>query len=124
MKRPWARVMKEVVQRERKVKVSFREIPRLVKEEVTFLKEVLSDPRTPRASKWLLSLALSYALSPMDLIPDFIPIVGHLDDLIVIPALVFLALRMVPREIIVEHQKRELFPPGCRSQARNLPWAL
>jgi len=96
--------MKEVVLRERKVKVSFREIPRLVKEEVTFLKEVLSDPRTPRASKWLLSLALSYALSPMDLIPDFIPIVGHLDDLIVIPALVFLALRMVPRKVISEHR--------------------
>lgn len=90
-------------------RVSFREIPRLLREEVAFLKGVLSDPRTPRASKWLLTLALAYALSPLDLIPDFIPVVGHLDDLIVIPALVFLALRMVPREVISEHRgKRDI----------------
>ena len=53
---------------------------------------VLRDARVSRLSKWLLGLAIVYALSPIDLISDFIPILGQLDDLLVVPVLLFLAL--------------------------------
>lgn len=58
--------------------------------EIKFYQAVLSDPRTPRLSKFFLGLAVAYALNPFDIIPDFIPILGYLDDLIIIPGFIFL----------------------------------
>jgi uncharacterized membrane protein YkvA (DUF1232 family) len=50
----------------------------------------------------LLGLAIGYLLLPFDLIPDFIPVIGHLDDVIIVPGLIYLALKMIPNEIILE----------------------
>ncbi len=61
---------------------------------------MLKDRRTPRLAKVLLGLAVGYALSPVDLIPDFVPVLGYLDDIVLVPALVLLALKMVPRQVI------------------------
>jgi uncharacterized membrane protein YkvA (DUF1232 family) len=54
------------------------------------------DSRTPRASKIIASLTLAYALSPIDLIPDFIPVLGLLDDLVIVPLGVTLAVKLLP----------------------------
>ncbi len=71
-----------------------------LKRELRVYRLVLRDRRTPRLSKLLLGLAIAYAVLPFDLIPDFIPIVGQLDDILIVGLLVALALRMVPRDVI------------------------
>ena len=77
-----------------------------LKKELKVYQLVLKDPRTPRLAKFLLGLAVAYLLLPFDIIPDFIPVLGHIDDLIVIPILVILALKMIPKEIIEECRTR------------------
>ncbi len=56
-------------------------------------------PRVPRAAKVLASIVLAYALSPVDLIPDFIPVLGLLDDLILVPLGVALVIWMIPQDV-------------------------
>lgn len=74
--------------------------------EIKVYQLVLQDQRTPRSAKWLLGLAIGYALSPIDLIPDFIPVLGYLDDVIIVPALFAIALKLVPQEVIAECRQR------------------
>lgn len=59
-------------------------------------------PRTPWYAKALGVFVVAYALSPIDLIPDFIPVVGYLDDLILLPGLIWLALRLTPLAVVAE----------------------
>jgi uncharacterized membrane protein YkvA (DUF1232 family) len=83
-------------------KGKLQNIARAFKRELRVYQLVLKDPRTPRLAKIFLGLAVGYVLLPFDLIPDFLPIIGHLDDAIIVPALVFLALKLIPSEIVVE----------------------
>lgn len=57
-------------------------------------------PQTPLFAKILLGLAIGYLLLPFDLIPDFIPVIGQLDDLVIVPGLVYLALKLIPEELV------------------------
>ena len=59
----------------------------------------LKDKDTPKSAKILAALTVAYALSPVDLIPDFIPILGYLDDVILLPALVALTIRFIPNDV-------------------------
>jgi uncharacterized membrane protein YkvA (DUF1232 family) len=78
----------------------------MFKRELHVYQLVLKDPRTPKLAKILLGLAVGYALLPFDLIPDFIPIIGHIDDVLIVPGLVFLALKLVPAEVVAECRQR------------------
>jgi uncharacterized membrane protein YkvA (DUF1232 family) len=64
------------------------------------------DPRVPRPVRWLILGVIAYALSPVDLIPDFIPVLGLLDDLILVPLGLWLALRLIPRDIWADCEAR------------------
>jgi uncharacterized membrane protein YkvA (DUF1232 family) len=67
------------------------------------------DPRTPWYARMFAGLVAAYLLSPIDLIPDFIPILGYLDDVIIAPAGIALALKMIPSEVMADsRQKAEL----------------
>ena len=67
------------------------------------------DPRTPWYARVFAGLVAAYLLSPIDLIPDFIPILGYLDDVIIAPAGIALALKMIPPEVMADaRQKAEL----------------
>lgn len=60
----------------------------------------LKDSRTPWYAKILAALTISYALSPIDLIPDFIPVLGYLDDVILLPLLIGLTIKFIPEDVI------------------------
>ncbi|MFC1462701.1 YkvA family protein [Verrucomicrobiota bacterium] len=77
---------------------------RTFRNEVAVYRSVVVDRRCPRMTRWLLGGAVAYALSPIDLIPDFIPVIGHLDDAIILPLLIWLALRAIPKELVDEHR--------------------
>ena len=60
---------------------------------------LLAHPETPRAARWLIGGALAYLLSPVDLIPDWIPVLGYLDDLVIVPGLIIVALAIIPPSV-------------------------
>ena len=69
----------------------------------------LRDPRTPWAARALGWFVVAYALSPIDLIPDFIPVLGYLDDVILLPGLIWLAIRLLPAQVLAD----------CREEAAH-----
>ncbi|RJO61645.1 DUF1232 domain-containing protein [candidate division WS5 bacterium] len=71
-----------------------------MKTEIKAYQLVLKDSRTPKLPKFLLGLAVGYMLLPFDIIPDFIPIIGQLDDIIIVPFLVIMALNLIPQDVI------------------------
>ncbi|MEO6868440.1 MAG: YkvA family protein [Ginsengibacter sp.] len=76
-----------------------------LKAEAQVLMIAYKDKRTPLTAKILIGITIGYLLSPIDLIPDFIPVLGLLDDLIIVPALIALSIKLIPE--IVLHDARE-----------------
>jgi len=74
------------------------------------------DPRTPWYAKVWAAAVVAYAFSPIDLIPDFIPILGYLDDLVIVPLGIWLALKMIPSEVMNEARENanQVLSPGRR----------
>ena len=79
-----------------------------LKREIGIYRGIAHDPRTPWEAKLLLGLGLGYLALPFDLIPDWIPVLGLLDDVLIVPGLVILALKMVPKDVIQEHRNQQL----------------
>ncbi|MFH1074634.1 MAG: YkvA family protein [Candidatus Firestonebacteria bacterium] len=77
-------------------------ITKKIKDNLKIIFFAMKHPRTPWYAKLTGSLVLLYALSPIDLIPDFIPVIGFLDDLIIVPAGLYLVLLMIPEEVVKE----------------------
>lgn len=79
---------------------------RALKAESLALYYAARHPRTPWPARLLVAVAVAYALSPIDLIPDFIPVLGMVDDLLLLPLLLTLALRMIPAAVMTECRER------------------
>jgi uncharacterized membrane protein YkvA (DUF1232 family) len=90
---------------------SWKEKARWLGAEAHTLSLALRDPRVPWYARALLGIVFACALSPVDLIPDFIPVLGHADDLLLIPAGIYLTQKLIPREILEEYQQRARSEP-------------
>ena len=75
---------------------------RRVLRELAVYRRVIKHPRTPWLARVLLGAAVAYAVSPVDLIPDFIPVLGYVDDLLLVPGLIRLAVLLIPKDVITE----------------------
>ena len=76
----------------------------VLKRDVHALWFAARDPRTPWLAKALALLVAAYALSPIDLIPDFIPVLGYLDDLLLVPLGIWLVIRLIPADLMTEYR--------------------
>ena len=76
-----------------------------IKRDVTALWFAARDKRTPLAAKLIAGAVAAYALSPIDLIPDFIPVLGYLDDLIIVPLGIAAAIRLIPDPLMAEFRR-------------------
>jgi uncharacterized membrane protein YkvA (DUF1232 family) len=90
--------------------VDLKERAKKLKTDVPALFKALGKRETPIMAKLLAVLTVAYALSPVDLIPDFIPVLGYLDDLLILPALAALTIKLIPSDIMEE----------CRRESEGL----
>lgn len=90
------------------IKARLVEWARELKAELRALGHAARDPRTPWYAKALALLVIAYAVSPIDLIPDFLPVIGVVDDLILVPLGIALVLHFIPPEVMAEHRQRDI----------------
>ena len=90
--------------------VGWRERARRLKTEVYALYLAYQDPRVPWHARAFAACVVAYGFSPIDLIPDFIPVLGYLDDLLLLPLGIWLALKMIPPQVMAE----------CREKAQEV----
>jgi uncharacterized membrane protein YkvA (DUF1232 family) len=84
--------------------MTWQERARNLKRDVVAMAMALRDPRVPWYAKAVGACVVAYALSPIDLIPDFVPVLGLLDDLVLVPLGLLLVLRLIPADILAEHR--------------------
>ena len=92
---------------------------RRLKAEIWALYLAARDPRTPWYAKLLVAGIVAYACSPIDLIPDFVPVLGYLDDLVLLPLGIALAMRLVPPAVLVECRARA---QATRQNGKHISW--
>lgn len=82
-----------------------------LKNEITVIYYAYQNPNVKLFPKIIIGITVGYALSPIDLIPDFIPVLGYLDDLIILPALITLSIRLISKDIMDEARQKALQNP-------------
>lgn len=86
--------------------MNLKEKARKLKADIPAIYLSLKDKETPIIAKILAGITIAYALSPIDLIPDFIPLLGYLDDVILLPALIALTISLIPQKVWEQNLKR------------------
>jgi uncharacterized membrane protein YkvA (DUF1232 family) len=87
---------------------------RQLKSELNILAISYKDPRTPLLPKIIIGITVAYLLSPIDLIPDFIPILGLIDDLIIVPLLISLSIKLIPKAVLEDARKKTAEQPSLK----------
>ena len=90
--------------------MKIKENVKIIKRDIPAVFLALKDKKTPIIAKILAAVTVGYALSPIDLIPDFIPVLGYLDDVILLPLLITVTLKLIPEDIMNK----------CRKEAGNM----
>lgn len=90
--------------------MSLKDRAKRLKSDIPALFLALKDKKTPWYAKVFAAITVAYALSPIDLVPDFIPVLGYLDDVILLPALVALTVKFIPKDVFEQ----------CRAQAEGM----
>lgn len=101
------------------MKITFGKIKHNLRAYLALARRLHQDRRVPKASRILLSAALVYFFSPIDLIPDFLPVIGHLDDLLIVPLLVFIAIKLIPAEVFWENYHQAFHYQGVPEPQRK-----
>lgn len=102
---------------------SWKKVAKALKRQTLALYFAYRDPRVPWFAKAWILLVIAYAFSPIDLIPDFIPVLGYLDDLVIIPFGVWVAVRMIPSEVMLESRSRAETHEG-KPVFRQMAWIV
>lgn len=97
--------------------MKFRRVLILLRQEFRLYIRLFRDRRTPMISKILMILTLVYLISPIDIIPDFIPFAGWVDEIIIIPLLFYIATLFIPKDVIEEN--RQIAKKGLKGKFRN-----
>jgi uncharacterized membrane protein YkvA (DUF1232 family) len=97
----------------------WRQHAKQLKREIYALSLACRDPRVPRHAKLFAACIVGYAFSPIDLIPDFIPVLGYLDDLILVPVGIALSLKMIPHDVLTECREKA---QAAMSQEKPISW--
>jgi uncharacterized membrane protein YkvA (DUF1232 family) len=103
---------------------TWKERVQVLKQETFTLVVACRHPRVPWYAKALALLVVGYALSPIDLIPDFIPVLGYLDDLILIPLGFMLVIRLIPAEVLAECRRQSEEIVGRATRAGKIAAAV
>ena len=86
------------------MKTNLKDRARKLKSDIPAIFLALKDKETPVSAKILATITVAYALSPIDLIPDFIPVLGYLDDVLILPALSALTIKLIPKEKLEQYR--------------------
>ena len=105
--------------------MTLKERARKLKQDVPAVFLALKDRDTPLLAKILAGVTVAYALSPIDLIPDFVPVLGYLDDVLLLPALIALTVKLIPKKVwVAVRQSQKICGRTASRRNGTLPYRL